>query len=96
MISQTESLHSDQLLDELIDEIFTRLQRGEQVQLDELINKHPAMAERIKTLLPTLQALAELDPSRSESLAPGAWAGSQSTIPVIVASAPSGSARCTM
>src|SRR5437899_7219968 len=48
------------LVHDLVEEISTKLQRGETVDIEEYVRAHPDCAERLRGVLPTLQVLAEL------------------------------------
>src|SRR5262245_21371514 len=50
---------SGALLAECVDEITNRLQAGEQVNLDEYCRRYPEYAERLRSLLPALEVLAD-------------------------------------
>ena len=48
----------DLVLADLVQELTDRLQRGEPVALDSVVERHPQYAERLRQLFPTVQALA--------------------------------------
>jgi tetratricopeptide (TPR) repeat protein len=62
---------SDPVLGELFDEIATRLQAGEAVDLEGYVRDHPEQAERLRQLLPAMEVLAGLGRSaaRGEAVA---------------------------
>ena len=47
----------DLVLADLVQELTDRLQRGEPVALDSVVERHPQYAERLRQLFPTVQAL---------------------------------------
>jgi serine/threonine protein kinase len=51
---------SDSLLEELVDEVTNRLQRGETVDIEAYERAHPERADQIRKVLTTLQAFADL------------------------------------
>lgn len=51
---------ADSLLAEVIDDITSRLQAGEPVDLENYVLEHPERADQIRTLLPTLELLVHL------------------------------------
>ncbi len=55
--------------DALVYEVATKLESGEPVDLDAIAVDHPEHADRLRKLLPTLQAMAELGHSGTASLA---------------------------
>jgi probable HAF family extracellular repeat protein len=56
---------SDSAFDALVYEVSARLEAGEAVDVDAVAIEHPAHAERLGRLLPTLQAMAQLRDSDS-------------------------------
>jgi len=57
---------SNQVLDELVDEITKRLQAGEAVDLDEYVGQYPELEDQLQKLLPGMQMLADLGHSPAE------------------------------
>src|SRR5579872_4328862 len=53
----------DPVLDALVEEFAQRLQQGEDPSIDELARRHPDHAERLRRLLPAVQALANFSGS---------------------------------
>jgi serine/threonine-protein kinase len=51
---------SDWSLEDLIEECTNRLQRGEAIDVDALAQLHPAHADRLRRILPSLQVMAQL------------------------------------
>jgi serine/threonine-protein kinase len=62
-MSQSLIRSSHTSLDLLVEEIAAKLQAGEPVDVEALVQRHPEHGERIRQLLPTLEALARLGPS---------------------------------
>ncbi len=62
---------SDLALGNLIAEITDRLQRGEVIELERYTAGHPEWAERLRGLLPALQAMADLSNSAGREPADG-------------------------
>jgi len=60
---------ADAAFDELVFDISARLQAGQSVDLDAIGLAHPELAERLRKLLPTLQAMADLGHPVAESAA---------------------------
>jgi hypothetical protein len=55
--------------DAMVYEVATKLESGEPVDLDAIAGDHPEHVDRLRKLLPTLQAMAELGHSGSVSFA---------------------------
>jgi WD40 repeat protein/serine/threonine protein kinase len=55
----------DQAFDDLVCEVSAKLEAGEGVDLDAIAVEHPEHADRLRKLLPTLEAMAELGHSDS-------------------------------
>jgi serine/threonine protein kinase len=82
MIEQTNSdsgdIEAGQAFDDLIDEVTDRLHAGQTVDVDDYARRFPDHADRLRKLVPTMQAMAEIDHSieglddleRSETPAP--------------------------
>ncbi len=60
---------ADQMLDDLVEQITTRLQAGESIDQQEYFDNYPELAERLSQILPALRMLADLEHSQAE---PGA------------------------
>jgi serine/threonine protein kinase len=58
---------ADGLLDQLLEEITSRIQAGELVNLDEYAAAHPEYADRLQRLLPAMQLLVAFGQSESTS-----------------------------
>ena len=56
---------SDQVFEQLLDEITSRIQAGEFVTVDEYSATHPEYADRLRRLLPAMQALLAFGQSQS-------------------------------
>lgn len=67
MNSQTATLchSSDQVFEQLIEEVTARLQTGEAIDLSEISSKHPEYSDRLRQLLPSMQALLAFGVSQS-------------------------------
>ena len=63
------SAEIDQVFDDLVCEVSTKLEVGEAVDLDAIAVEHPEHVDRLRKLLPTLQAMAELGHSGTALLA---------------------------
>src|SRR5262245_4564116 len=57
------SAESNRILDQVLEQIATRLQAGESIDLPAYISRYPEYAERLDRLFPTMQALAEFGKS---------------------------------
>ncbi len=62
---------TDPVLAELMDELGTKLQEGEPVDIEEFIRAHPDQADEIRRLLPALEMLAALERSGGAAAASG-------------------------
>jgi len=60
---------TEEILADLVEELTTRLQSGQAVDVEELAEVHPAYAERLRQLFPALQALAEAGSSSANGSA---------------------------
>src|SRR5262245_41611715 len=71
MNSQAATLchSSDAVLEQLLEEITNRIQRGESIDVDDYAAEHPEYADRLERLLPAMQALVAF--GRSQSTAGG-------------------------
>ena len=61
----------DPVLGELIDQVGQRLQAGESVDVEALVQEHPQYAESLRRLLPALQVLADFSRSAERAIARG-------------------------
>src|SRR5260221_3265689 len=52
----------DRLIAEIVQSVSDKVRSGETVDVAALLAAHPQQAERLRRLLPTIEALAELDP----------------------------------
>src|SRR5438477_11883995 len=68
--SVSSAAADDALAAELIEELASRLRAGAPVDLETLIQQHPAQAERLRKLLPAIQVLADLGDSAASGSAP--------------------------
>jgi len=69
----THDIDAAAQLPRLFDEITQRLQRGEDVDIEEYAARHPEHAEKLRQMLPTIAALADLgltDPIFPQAAAP--------------------------
>ena len=55
----------DQALDDLVCEVSAKLEAGEPVDLEQIAVEHPRHVDRLRKLIPTLRAMAELRHSDS-------------------------------
>src|SRR5262245_1102117 len=62
--ARSRSGTTDQVLNDLIDELTARIQNAESVDVEECIAQHPEYADQLRRLIPALQVLAELSHSR--------------------------------
>jgi serine/threonine protein kinase/Flp pilus assembly protein TadD len=62
---------ADARLAELIEELTTRLQAGERIDLEACLRDHPEHVERLEKLLPALRMLADVSRSRHAGFASG-------------------------
>ena len=65
--ANNSSCSVDQVLDQLVAEITDKVQAGDAVDLDDFIQDYPEHADQMKRLLPSIQALAALGLSGSNS-----------------------------
>src|SRR3954470_22035090 len=56
---------SDEVFEQLLEEITARIQAGEMVDLDLCVDEHPEFAERLGHLLPAMQVLMAFGTSQS-------------------------------
>jgi tetratricopeptide (TPR) repeat protein len=66
----SSALEADPVVAELIEELASRLRAGEPVDVEAFLEEHPAQAEPLRRLLPTIQVLAELGRSGASGSAP--------------------------
>src|SRR5262245_2847867 len=52
---------------DLVEELTQRVQRGDLIDLDQVIGTHPEYAERLRQVFPALQILAEVASTASEA-----------------------------
>jgi serine/threonine protein kinase/tetratricopeptide (TPR) repeat protein len=64
------AIEADPAVAELIEELASRLRAGEPVDVEAFLEEHPAQAEPLRRLLPTIQVLAELGRSAASGSAP--------------------------
>jgi eukaryotic-like serine/threonine-protein kinase len=50
----------EEALDDLLDELASRLKRGEEIDMDEVVRAHPEHAGQIRQVLPAMRLLAEI------------------------------------
>lgn len=77
--SVAPSANSNQLIDQLLEQIATRLQAGDVIDLSDYIRQYPEQAERLQRLLPTMLAVAEFGKSAA-STGLGAPTGDSSSL----------------
>jgi hypothetical protein len=75
----TQSGLADSVLADLMDEVAQKLQAGESVNLDAYGRRHPEYAERLQSLLPAAQVLADLGASAARGEASVPLLGGSST-----------------
>ena len=61
MVHASSEDDADDLVAEVVEEYFQRLKRGEQPQLEEFVEKYPAISDLLRTVIPGLQ-VAEHSP----------------------------------
>src|SRR5262245_46853268 len=60
----TSSAAGDSHFADLVEQLTSQLPTGDSSAIDAILDAHPAEADRLRRLLPTLQVLAELNASR--------------------------------
>lgn len=65
-----DSKTANQLLDEVVDQITEKLRAGVPFDLDECVQRYPELEDRLRSLLPGIQMLAELGRASAEAPAP--------------------------
>src|SRR5262245_54921509 len=78
--ASTSETPDDAFIAELVQGASEKMRRGEAVDLQALLSEHPQHAARIKGLLPTIEALAAIDVSRSDATASAKTGGADGTI----------------
>src|SRR5262249_14881669 len=66
---QLSALGADQDLADLLQEVSDRIQKGDTVEVEELVRLHPTQEAEIRRLFPLLQALADAEGSSAERAA---------------------------
>jgi serine/threonine-protein kinase len=74
----------DSCLGHLVDEVTRRLQAGERIELENLLAAHPIEAERLRTILPTLEAMAELGRSSGRGASEQPSVDPENSRPVLI------------
>src|SRR5262245_17294735 len=78
----TAAAPAEPTFDLLVDDLIARLQSGERVDWSAVERDHPEHAERLRSMVPALEALGDL-PGRSDADA-GGLAGEDSLVPGVL------------
>ena len=63
MISKTTNPADESMLDDLVDEVIQRVRTGEPVDIENLTQGFPAAADRLRQIIPAIQAITQWDPN---------------------------------